>query len=216
MLAMKKVFGYLKSHIKGKLVFDTKEMDISRAKFVDCTEWKQVYGTDMKEDMPTDMPKPKMKPLDINVYFDASHGCDMLTRRSCTGIILFLNNTPVKWFCKKQNTVESSTYGAELVAGRLAAEMIIEFRYKMRMLGVPVDGPSIMLGDNMSVIQNCSIPSSQLKKKHNAIAYHRVRECVASNIIKLGHVSSETNFADLCTKALNGPKLHGLMKQLLF
>lgn len=216
MLAMKKVFGYLKSHIKGKLVFNTKPMDISRAKFVDCVEWKQVYGSDMKEDVPHDMPEPKMKPLDINVYFDASHGCDMLTRRSCTGIILFLNNTPVKWFCKKQNTVESSTYGAELVAGRLAAEMIIEFRYKMRMLGVPVEGPSIMLGDNMSVIQNCSIPSSQLKKKHNAIAYHRVRECVASNIIKLGHVSSESNYADLCTKALNGPKLHGLMKDLLF
>ena len=110
--------------------------------------------------------------------------------------------------------METSTYGAELVAGRLACEHVMDYRYKLRMLGIPVNGPSIMLGDNMSVIQNCTLPSSQLKKKHNAIAYHRVRECVASGIIKLGHVSSQDNFADICTKALNGPKLHGLMKQL--
>ena len=94
--------------------------------------------------------------------------------------------------------------------------MILEFRYKLRMLGVPVENPSVMLGDNISVIQNCSLPSSQLKKKHNAIAYHRLRECVACGIIKLGQVKSEQNYADLCTKALTGPKLHGLSKDLIF
>ena len=213
-LAMKKLFGYLKGHQKGKLVFDTTEMDTSNATFMDCADWRQVYGSNMKEELPPDMPDPKMKPITINVFFDASFGCDMLTRRSVTGIIIFLNSTPIKWYSKKQNTVETSTYGAELVAGRLACEHVMDYRYKLRMLGIPVNGPSIMLGDNMSVIQNCTLPSSQLKKKHNAIAYHRVRECVASGIIKLGHVSSQDNFADICTKALNGPKLHGLMKQL--
>ena len=91
--------------------------------------------------------------------------------------------------------------------------MVIEYRYKLRMLGVPVKGPTAMLGDNMSVIQNCSLPSSQLKKKHNAIAYHRIRECVASGIAILGHVNSDDNLSDLCTKALNGPKLHSIMKK---
>jgi len=133
-----------------------------------------------------------------------------------TGVIIFLNSTSIKWICKKQNTVKTSTYGAELVAGRLAAEVILEFCYKLRMLGVPVENPSVMLGDNMSVIQNCSLPSSQLKKKHNAIVYHRLRECVACGIIRLGHVRSEQNYADLCTKALTGPKLHGLLKDLIF
>jgi len=82
------------------------------------------------------------------------------------------------------------------------------------MLGVPVDNLSIMLGD-IFFIQNCSLPSSQLKKKHNAIAYHRLRECVACGIIRLGHVRSDQNYADLCTKALTGPKLHGLSKDLI-
>ena len=86
----------------------------------------------------------------------------------------------------------------------------------LRMLGVPVNGPTMMLGDNMSVIQNCSLPSSQLEKKHNAIAYHRIRECVAADIIKFGQVASELNYSDLCTKPLNRPKLYGLIKKVLF
>jgi hypothetical protein len=140
----------------------------------------------------------------------------MITRRSVTGIIVFINGTPILWYCKKQNTVETSTYGAELVAGRIATEMAIEFRYIFYMLGVPIDGPIIVLGDNKGMIQNCSLMSSQLTKKHNAIAYHRVRECVAAEMIKLGHVRTHLNYADICTKALNGPTLHTLCKDLLF
>jgi hypothetical protein len=51
--------------------------------------------------------------------------------------------------------------------------MAIEMRYKLRQLGVPLDGPTLLYGDNMSVITNLSWPSSPLKKKHNAIAYHK-------------------------------------------
>ena len=70
---------------------------------------------------------------------------------------------------------------------------------------------------DQGMIQNCSMLSSQLvKKKHNAIAYHRIRESVAAGIIKMGHVSSEKNLSDICTKALPGPALHRLSKELLF
>ena len=81
----------------------------------------------------------------------------------------------MRWHCKKQNTFETSTYGADIVAGRLGVKAVLEFRYVLRMLGVPIIGLTRMLGDNMSVIQNYSLPGSQLKKKHNAIAYHRIR-----------------------------------------
>jgi hypothetical protein len=46
----------------------------------------------------------------------------------------------------------------------------------LRSLGVALDGPVLMLGDNMSVVLNTTVPSSVLKKKHNAIAYLRLRE----------------------------------------
>ena len=72
----------------------------------------------------------------------------------------------------------------------------------------------MMLGDNVSVIQNCSLPSSQLKKKHNAMAYHKIQECVALGIIKLGHVTTDLNVADIFIKPLNGVKLHELRKKI--
>ena len=168
------------------------------------------------EETPTDAPEPLMKEVTITTFFDASLGCDMVTGRSMTGVLLFINRTLLKWYCKRQNTVETLTYGSELVAGKIATELIMEFRYKLWMLGVPVEGPSIMLGDNLSMVKNCTLPSSTLKKKHNALAYHRVREAVAAKVILLGHCTSEENYADCLTKALGGKVLYRLIKPWLF
>lgn len=188
MLAMKKLFGYLKGQLMGKIIFDTCELDTSHATYVDHGTWKQTYGDHVTEELPLDCPEPKMKPVDITVYYNTSFACDSLTRRSVTEIFVFLNSTPMRRISKKHNTVETSTYCVKIVAERLGTENVLDFRYVLRMLGVPIVGPSKLLGYNMSVIQNCSLPSSQLKKKPNAITHHRIRECVAADIIELGIV----------------------------
>ena len=107
------------------VISNTTELGTPHAKFMDCSEWKQIYGEEIREEIP-------------NLY-----------------------------------------------------------RYKHGMLGVPVEGSSIMLGDNISLIPNCSIPPSQLKKKHKTVAYHRILECVAGSVIKLEHAISGDNLADL-------------------
>ena len=127
-----------------------------------------------------------------------------------------MNNMPVKWISKRQKTVETSTYGSEMVAGRVAVEAIIEIRYKLRMLGVPIEGPTLMLGDNMSVVLSTTVPSSQLKKKHCACAYHRIRECIAGKIIKFTHIESKENIADILTKPLANDTFLYLAKKHLF
>ncbi len=66
---------------------------------------------------------------------------------------------------------------------RICVDMIEALRYKLRMFGIPVDGPANVFCDNNSVVINVTIPTSPLKKKHNAIAYHRVREAIAADII---------------------------------
>jgi hypothetical protein len=53
----------------------------------------------------------------------------------------------------------------------------------LRPLGVALDGPALMLGDKMSVVLNTTVPSSVLKKTHNAIAYHLVNGAIAARII---------------------------------
>ena len=131
-----------------------------------------------------------------------------------TGILVFLNNTPVRWVCKRQKTVETSTYSSELVSARLATELVMEIRYQLRMLGVPIDGPANMFIDNNSVVLNCSIPSSMLKKKHLSLSYKRVREACAAKILTIRYVKSKENLVDVLTKPLGGTEFYNLVKPI--
>jgi hypothetical protein len=70
-------------------------------------------------------------------------------------------------------------FGAEFVAMKLGMETLRGIRYKLRMMGVPISGPSYVFGDNMSVIHNTQRPESTLKKKGHQICYHFCRESVA-------------------------------------
>jgi hypothetical protein len=63
-------------------------------------------------------------------------------------------------------------------------------------MGIPIEGPCSVLCDNESVVKNLSIPESALKRKHNAIAYHRVREASASGMVRIGYIHSSCSLAD--------------------
>jgi hypothetical protein len=132
---------------------------------------------------------------------DADHIHYLVTRRSITGILFMLNNTPVRMVSISQKTVETLTYGSELVASRFATEHILEFRFMLRSLGVDLDGPMLMLVHDISVVVNTTVPSSVLKKKQNAIAYHRVREAIAAKVMGFAFIKSEENASDILTKA---------------
>ena len=74
------------------------------------------------------------------------------------------------------------------------------------MMGVPIDGPTYILGDNMSVIFNTSIPGSQLINKSNNICYHAVLEAVTMGKCMTTHIHTLLNFLDLLTKVVYGSK----------
>jgi len=94
--------------------------------------------------------------------------------------------------------------------------MIVALRYKLRMFGVPIEGPANVFCDNRGIVKNVSIPESTLMKKHNAINYHVVREAVAAGILRVGKEDGETNLADLLTKVLNGEKRWRLCWHLMW
>ena len=214
--AMIRVMGYLKQWDKGTLIFDPRPHPLPQhTEYEHYDTWKQHYP-DAVEEIPHDGLPPRGKEGQLFIYVDADHATDQVTRRSNTGIIVYLNSTPIRWVSKRQPTVESSTHGAELVAGKVATEIAIEMRYKLRMLGVPMEGPTIVLGDNNSVVLNVSLPSSTLKKKHNSVAFHRIREAVAAQIITFWYVATMLNLADLLTKILGKNKHLGFTKQIMF
>jgi hypothetical protein len=152
----------------------------------------------------------------MTVYADADHAYDLVTRRSITGILVMINNTPVRWISKRQKAVETSAYGSGLVASRISTELIPEVRYMLRSLGVVLDGPELMVGDNMSAVVNTTVPSSVLKKKHNAFAYQHIRKAIAARIMRFSYIKSEENVNDVLTKPLSNEKFHYLMKRWLF
>ena len=88
-------------------------------------------------------------------------------------------------------------------------------RYMLRMLEVPMKGPNIMFGDNLAVINSSAIPDDTLKKRHNALAYHRVREAIASKILKFYHIDGKENPMDLLTKLFDSKTWWHLLKPLL-
>ena len=90
-----------------------------------------------------------------------------------------VNSAIINWYSKKQNTIETSTYGSEFLALKTAQEMIDGLIFKLQMLGVPISGPARVFCDSESVVKSSTFPESVLKKKHCAIAYHKVREAVA-------------------------------------
>ena len=196
------IFAYLSKHIESNLVFDDKVPELDERNFTNA-DWSQSIYSDEPEELPPNMPTPRGNPVTITCFVDANHAGNMVTRRSHTGVIIFLNNAPILWFSKKQNTVESSTFGSEFVAARIATDMIESLRYKLRMFGVPIDGPANVFCDNQSVVKNSSLPESTLNKKHNAICYHRVREAAARGMIRMGKEQTQTNIADLLTKVLD-------------
>jgi len=78
--------------------------------------------------------------------------------------------TPVDWYSKLQSTVKTATFGSEHVATRTATEQILDLHLTLRYLGVPLDGPSFMFGDNESIVNTASVPHSKLHKRQNALS----------------------------------------------
>ena len=95
---------------------------------------------------------------------------------------------------------------SEFVAMTHGVETLCGIRYKLRIMGILIDGPTYVYGDNMSVVFNTSLPESQLKKKSNSVCYHAVRESVAIGECITTHIITLLNFSDLLTNIFYGQK----------
>jgi hypothetical protein len=83
-----------------------------------------------------------------------------------------------------------------------AAQQIINLLYTLRMMGITLDGPSRMFGDNKIVITSSTITHSTLNKRHNALSYHCVCEYIVAKSLYLLHVAGKVNLTDMLTKPI--------------
>jgi hypothetical protein len=128
--------------------------------------------------------------------------------------LVFINRALASWFSEKQNAVESSAFGSEFVALRIAMEQIKALRHKLRVFGVPLAGPASAFCDDQGVVKNVSMPESTLHKKHNVINCRVIREATAMGILWAGKEGAATNLAGGFTKAQPAPRRKELFSRV--
>lgn len=84
------------------------------------------------------------------------------------------------------------------------------------MLGANLEKESMIVGDNMAVVLNTTVPSYLFKKKHQACNYHKIRESMAGGFLCFGHIPSEEKVVDILTKLLPTNLFSNLTAKYLF
>jgi len=159
------IFSYLKGHENSRIVFDPTYPNIDDRHFK-SVDWGD-FNPEATDELPPCMPEHLGVPVKVTCFVDVDHAGNLLTHHSHSGILIFLNKAPIVWYSKHQNMVESSTFGSEFVAMRIATDLIISLCYKLRMFGVPLFGPANAFCDNQGVVNNTAMPESMLSKKHD-------------------------------------------------
>ena len=94
-----------------------------------------------------------------------------------------------------------------------AAEQIMDFRYTLRYLGVPIKSKFYMFGDNRSVVTSATLPHSTLNKRHHILAFHKVKEAIAAKIIDFHWIQSEYNLSDMLSKHWEHKKIYPMIQK---
>ena len=197
------IFSYLSKYHNTEMVFDPSDPVINESKYQRRDWTSSEFGhLQRKKIVPPNMPEPQGQGFTISAKVDADHADDTVTRRSRTGFLVYVNSALVYWFSKKQNSVETSSFGSEFTAMKQCCEYIKGLKYKLQMMGIPCEGPAYIEADNQSVLCNTSIPDSTLKKKSQSIAYHMIREGAARDEWRTAYINTHDNTSDLLTKQL--------------
>ena len=212
---IKRVYGYLSKMKHGTIRFRTEMPDTSDFDFL-VQDWSNSPYADTREEFPKNLPLARGKPVLMTTFVDANLMHDVLSGKSVTGVLHFFNKTPIDWYSKKQNTVETATYGSENNAARAAIEQIKAIKLTLMWLGVPLHGSPILLGDNESVTISGTQPDNKLHKRHLMLSYHYVRENVAAGCIRFAFIRGEYNPADTLSKHWAYQAVWPLIQPILF
>ena len=141
--------------------------------------------------------------MGLVAYSDADWAGCPDTRRSTSGYSIFLGKNLVSWSAKKQPTVSRSSCESEYRALALAATEVLWLTHLLQDLRVPLTHRPLLLCDNKSAIFLSSNPVSHKRAKHIELDYHFLRELVVAGTLRLQHVPSHLQLADVFTKSVS-------------
>ena len=94
-------------------------------------------------------------------------------------------------------------------------EQIMDIRQTLRYLGAPIGAKSFLFGDNRSVVTSATQPHPTLTKRHNILAFHRVREAIAAKLMAFYWIQSAYNLSDMLSKHWDHPTVYPMILKLL-
>lgn len=154
----------------------------------------------------------------ISLYFkprfsDAEwESCPNL-RRSITGYIFLLGNSPISWKSKKQSTVSRSSPESECRAMAAAASEVTWLVRLLGELGVSQLQPVNLHCDNQSAIYIAKNPVFHERTKHIEVDCHFIRNKVLEGLIQLTYLPTKSQPADLFTNAMPSPHFNNLLSK---
>ncbi|GJZ65958.1 gag/pol polyprotein [Tanacetum coccineum] len=137
---------------------------------------------------------------------DADWAGDSVDRRSTEGFAIYLVSNLISWTARKQRTVSRSSTEAEYKA---LADTIAELTWLQALLnelGIGSSSTPILLCDNLGATYLSANPIFHTRTKHVEIDYHFVRKKVAQGHLRVQHISTHDQIADIFTKSLPTPR----------
>ncbi len=155
------------------------------------------------------------KNINLKVYVDADLGEDEKTKRSTSGFVIFMDETPITWYSKLQHTVSISTAESEYYSLNECALKCMWLRNLLNELNINVNCITINI-DNKAAIYNSINETINQKSRHIDLRYHKIRELIKEGKIDLKYIKSQFNLADGFTKYLNGTLTKQFKNALLY
>jgi hypothetical protein len=138
----------------------------------------------------------------LTAYSDADWAGCPDSRRSTSGYCVYYGDSLISWSSKRQTTVSRSSAEAEYHAVAHAVVECCWLRQLLQELHRPLHSATLVYCDNVSAIYMSSNPVQHRRTKHIEIDIHFVRERVSLGEVRVLHVPSSLQFADVMTKGL--------------
>jgi hypothetical protein len=148
--------------------------------------------------------------LELIRYSDTNHAGDSDVRKSTSGAVFFLGQSPVSWQSQKQRVVALSSCEAEYIAGATAAcQAVWLSRLLTDLLNTKVIVPLLYI-DSKSALALAKNPMLHDRSKHIDIRFHYIRDCINNGILEIDFIRTGDQLADLLTKPLPRERLQEL------